>query len=148
MRKDPKSPLKSIVAHDKDVLSVDFNPFNEYLLATASADHTVALWDLRNLTNKLHVLSEHKEEVIGVSWAPFKESVLATAGNDRRIMIWDLSKVGQDSEEEHPELLFTHGGHTSKVMEMSWNPNEEYVMASVSFDNDIQIWQIVSLIII
>ncbi len=40
-----------------------------------------------------------------------------------------------------PELLFIHGGHTSKICDFSWNPNEEFVCASVSEDNILQIWQ-------
>ena len=36
-------------AHNADVNSIAFNPVNEFLLATGSADKTVALWDMRNL---------------------------------------------------------------------------------------------------
>ena len=36
-------------AHSADVNSIAFNPVNEFLFATGSADKTVALWDLRNL---------------------------------------------------------------------------------------------------
>jgi hypothetical protein len=43
-----------------------FNPFNEYILATGSADKTVALWDLRNMTSKLHLFERHDEEVFQV----------------------------------------------------------------------------------
>lgn len=142
-REKAKKPFNSVIAHEKDVLSIDFNPFNEYLLATSSADCTAALWDLRNLTRRVYEVKEHKDEVVSIKWSPFKESVMATSGNDRRIMIWDLSRIGQETKEGLPELLFIHGGHTNNVMEMSWNLNEEYLIASVSFDNDIQIWQMV-----
>eukprot|EP00826_Nyctotherus_ovalis_P066034 TRINITY_DN9735_c0_g1_i1.p1 TRINITY_DN9735_c0_g1~~TRINITY_DN9735_c0_g1_i1.p1 ORF type:complete len:292 (-),score=64.40 TRINITY_DN9735_c0_g1_i1:148-1023(-) len=146
MRDSTRKPFKSVLAHEKDVLSVDFNPFNEYLLGTSSADYSASLWDLRNMKRKVYELKEHKDEVVSISWSPFKESVLATSGNDRRIMIWDLSNIGQREGEVPSELLFVHGGHTSNVMEMSWNANEEYLIASVSFDNDIQIWQIVPFV--
>ncbi len=36
-------------AHNADVNSIAFNPVNEFLFATGSADKTVALWDMRNL---------------------------------------------------------------------------------------------------
>ena len=32
------------------------------------------------------------------------------------------------------------GGHTNKVSEFSWNPNDPWVIASVSEDNILQIW--------
>lgn len=37
-------------AHDGDVNCVAFNPFNEFVFATGSADKTVAIWDMRNLS--------------------------------------------------------------------------------------------------
>jgi histone-binding protein RBBP4 len=58
--------------------------------------------------------------VYQVQWAPFTESVLASCGADRRVNVWDMSKIGEeqspeDAEDGPPELLFIHGGHTSKV---------------------------------
>ena len=34
-----------------------------------------------------------------------------------------------------------HGGHTSKVSDLSWNPNEKLMLASVAEDNILQLWQ-------
>ena len=40
------------------------------------------------------------------------------------------------------QLMRAHaGGHTNKVSEFSWNPNDPWVIASVSEDNILQIWQ-------
>lgn len=36
-------------AHSGDINSIAFNPLNEFLFATGSADKIVALWDMRNL---------------------------------------------------------------------------------------------------
>lgn len=36
---------------------------------------------------------------------------------------------------------FIHGGHTSKISDFSWNPNDPWVVASVAEDNVLQIWQ-------
>lgn len=142
-----KEPQQTVVAHSGEANCICFNPFNEFLLATGSADKTVALWDLRNLKKKLHVLESHSQEIFQVEWSPFSEAVLASGGSDRRIMVWDLSKIGEeqtaeDAEDGPPELLFIHGGHTSKLSDMSWNANEPWVMASVAEDNILQVWQI------
>lgn len=40
-----------------------------------------------------------------------------------------------------PELLFIHGGHTSKISDFSWNENDDWVIASVAEDNILQVWQ-------
>lgn len=97
-----------------------FNPANEFILATGSADKTVALWDLRNMGERLHTFHGHTEEVFQLSWSPKHETVLGSCGADRRLMVWDLDKIGDeqdkdDAEDGPPELLFIHGGHTSKA---------------------------------
>ena len=40
-------------------------------------------------------------------------------------------------------LQFIHGGHTAKISDFSWNPNEPWVICSVSEDNIMQVWQMV-----
>jgi WD40 repeat protein len=141
-------PVIGIDAHREEINCVAFNPANSFMLATGSSDNTVALWDTRNLSNSLHVLEGHNGDILQLQWSPHCESVLASASADRRINVWDLSRIGmeQDPEEAEdgpPELLFVHGGHTSKVSDLSWNPNEPWVISSVAEDNICQIWQMV-----
>lgn len=144
-----KNPNKSVHvvenAHENDVNSIAFNPVNEFVLATGSADKTVALWDMRNLKSRLQTFTGHTDQVYNVEWAPFNESILASCSADRRVAIWDLSRIGmeqtvEDAEDGPPELLFLHGGHTSKVSDISWNANDEWTLASVSEDNVLQVW--------
>ena len=78
-------------------------------------------------------------------WSPFDPSVLASCSADRRIALWDLSRIGaeqsaEDAEDGPPELLFLHGGHTSRVNDFSWNPNYEWCIGGVSEDNVMQVW--------
>ena len=54
------------------------------------------------------------------------------------VYLWDMDRIGQQVEEDEedevvPELLFQHGGHTSRVLDLSWNPNEDeaWVISSV-----------------
>jgi len=139
-------PAQAVDAHSAEVNCLSFNPYSEFVLATGSADKTVALWDLRNLKSKLHSFESHRDEVFQVQWSPHNETILASSGNDRRLNIWDLSKIGEEQTAEDaldgpPELLFIHGGHTAKISDFSWNPNEPWVLCSVSEDNVMQVWQ-------
>jgi len=143
---NPSQPVHCVDnAHTADVNSIAFNPVNEFLLATGSADKTVALWDMRNLKSPIQTLRGHTDQVYNIEWAPFNESILASSSSDRRVGIWDLSRIGmeqtpEDAEDGPPELLFLHGGHTSKVSDFSWNKNDEWTIASVSEDNVLQVW--------
>ncbi|KAK9861398.1 hypothetical protein WJX84_009613 [Apatococcus fuscideae] len=133
-------------SHKAEVNCLSFNPFNEWVLATGSADKTVILHDLRNLSRPLHTFENHNEEVFQIGWSPTNETILASCGADRRLMVWDLSRIGdeqapEDAEDGPPELLFIHGGHTSKVSDFAWNSLDDWVLASVAEDNILQIWQ-------
>jgi histone-binding protein RBBP4 len=141
-------PTEKVLAHSAEVNCVDFAPFSEFILATGSADKRVHLWDMRNMKQELHGMEAHTDEVFAIQWSPFSETILASCGADRRVMIWDITRIGteqstEDADDGPPELLFVHGGHTSKISDISWNPNEgeAWVMASVAEDNILQIWQ-------
>jgi histone-binding protein RBBP4 len=152
VRDSSAKPTHSITAHDGDANCLSFNPFNEFRLATGGSDKVVKLWDIRTLKDPLHTLEGHTEGVYQVSWAPFNENILASSSKDRRVHIWDLSKIGEEQEPEEaeigpPELLFIHGGHTGNVSEFSWNPTDDFVMASVAEDSVLQIWQMVGALL-
>lgn len=139
-------PEHSVVAHDKEVNYLSFSPFNEWILATASSDTTIGLFDLRKLASPLHALSSHTEEVFQVEWDPNHETVLASSSDDRRLMVWDLNRIGDEqlegeAEDGPPELLFSHGGHKDKISDFSWNKNQPWMISSVADDNSIQVWQ-------
>ncbi|KAK4765036.1 hypothetical protein SAY86_026126 [Trapa natans] len=137
---------KCVKAHEKEVNSLSFNSYNEWMMATASSDTTVALFDMRKLTAPLHVLSSHEGEVLQVEWDPNHEAVLASSSDDRRVMIWDLNRIGDEQQEGDasdgpPELLFSHGGHKAKISDFAWNKHIPWLISSVAEDNAIQVWQ-------
>uniref|UniRef100_A0A2K6UFV1 Histone-binding protein RBBP4-like N-terminal domain-containing protein n=1 Tax=Saimiri boliviensis boliviensis TaxID=39432 RepID=A0A2K6UFV1_SAIBB len=138
-------PSHSVEAHTAEVNCLSFKPYSEFILATGSADKTVALWDLRNLKLQLYSFESHKDEIFQVQWSPHNKTILASSGTDRRLNVWDLSKIGEqspeDAEDGPPGLLFIHGGHTAKISDFSWNPNEPWVICSVSEDSIMQVWQ-------
>ena len=49
------------------------------------------------------------------------------------------TQTPEDAEDGPPELLFIHGGHTSKVSDFAWNPSDDWVIASVAEDNILQV---------
>ncbi|XP_074570449.1 WD-40 repeat-containing protein MSI2-like [Curcuma longa] len=139
-------PQQSLKAHENKVNSLSFNPFNEWLLATASEDSTVNLFDLRKLTTSLHTCSGHVGSVAQVEWSPRHETIFASSAADKRLIIWDLNRIGDEQTADDavygpPEAFFVHAGHTAKISEFSWNPEEPWVIASMAEDNILQVWQ-------
>jgi histone-binding protein RBBP4 len=83
---------------------------------------------------------------VQIGWSPHNPTILSSCGADRRLNVWALHKIGdeqspEDAEDGPPELLFVHGGHTSKISDFAWNPQAEWMISSVAEDNILQIWQ-------
>ena len=162
-------PATVIDAHPAEVNCLSFNPFSENILATGSADKSLALWDLRNPKVKLHSFLAHTDEIFQVNWSPHNETILASSGQeqclliskfvfvtfvcvcvtgtDRRLIVWDLSKIGDEQSEEDqkdgpPELMFVHAGHTAKISDFCWSTAEPWMITSVSEDNIVQVWKL------
>ena len=147
---DTSRPSHMVEGHKFSIKCVEFNPFSEYLLSTSSTDRSIALWDLRNLKLKLHSIRVREELFHRIRWSPHYASLLGACNNDRRIYLFDLDRLFEeqtpdDADDGPPSLLFSHNGHTSPIYDLSWNPNDELMICSVSEDNIVQIWQVVSL---
>ena len=81
---------------------------------------------------------------VQIGWSPDNPTTLASCGADRRLNVWALHKIGdsqtdEEAEDGPPELLFVHGGHTSKISDFAWNPSSEFMLASVAEDNILQV---------
>lgn len=146
-KSDSRPAIKIEKAHSDAINSLSFHPKYDKLFATGSADKTAAIFDLRFPEHgKIHSLEGHKDVITKVDWHPHDAAILATSSDDRRVIFWDLSKTGaeqtpEDAEDGSPEMLFMHGGHTSRVSDFSWNRNDPWVMCSTGEDNLIQVWR-------
>ncbi|XP_034484807.1 DDB1- and CUL4-associated factor 10 homolog [Drosophila innubila] len=74
-------------AHTDSVNCIKF--FDDRLFATGSDDFTVALWDLRNMKQKLRVLHGHSNWVKNIEYSS-KDKLLVTSGFDGSIFTWDI----------------------------------------------------------
>ncbi|ORY71290.1 WD40-repeat-containing domain protein [Pseudomassariella vexata] len=138
--------------HSDAINALAFNPSTEVIVATASADKTIGIWDLRNVKEKVHTLEGHQDAVTSIAWHPHEAGILGSASYDRRMIYWDLSRVGdeqqpEDQEDGPPELLFMHGGHTNHLTEFSWNLNDPWLVSSAAEDNVLQVWKVAESIV-
>ncbi|MFZ1026316.1 MAG: trypsin-like peptidase domain-containing protein [Limnoraphis robusta] len=109
---------------------------NGQILATASDDGTVKLWDLMVALNTdtsplLHTLSEHSNAVLSVEISPDGRK-LASGSWDNTVMIWDI---------QTGELLKTLIGHTQLVSSIAISPDGKRLVSG-SKDNTIKIWNL------
>lgn len=114
----PQSNPPLITGHKAAVLDLDWNPFNDNLLATASEDCYIKIWNVPSegitepMTEPVQALQGHRRKVGGVRFHPCAENVLASSSQDYTVKLWDIVK-GQ--------VLTTLDGPTDIVQSMAWN---------------------------
>lgn len=130
--KSQVSKTKNIL-HTQGINSCDFNPHNDYLLASADTAGTVNMWDTRKLGAEPVQAVSHGSSISTVKWNPSIPTIIAVAGQeDGLVKLWDAS---------NGRLIFTHGGHMLGVNDIAWNAHDPWLMCSVSNDNSIHLWR-------
>jgi len=110
-----KVPL--ITGHKGPVLDLEFNPFNDNIIATVSEDCYGKVWVIPpnfqgTLEKEAKELKGHQRKVGNVSWNPIAENVLATGSTDCTVKIWDIT-TGDE------KLNWT--GHGGIIQSLNWN---------------------------
>lgn len=60
---------------------------------TASRDHLLKLFDIRNVNTEVQVFRGHKKEASSVAWHPIHEGLFCSGGSDGAILFWHVGLV-------------------------------------------------------
>jgi periodic tryptophan protein 1 len=71
--KQTEDAISGETSHTDAVMSLSLNPFQSEYLASGSADTTVKIWDIDELTCKANITNLHKNKVQLVRWNLFNE---------------------------------------------------------------------------
>lgn len=135
--------------HTAQVLDTDFSPSNDKLIASASEDATIMLWqvnpDIAPIGDEevkdfspLAKLTGHNRKVGHVLFHPTAENVLASSSGDYCVKIWDVEKAA-----ERLEL----SGFKEVVQSMAWS-YEGNLLASTCRDKRLRIFDVRSKTIV
>lgn len=118
-----------ITYHTDNVRSVAFSPDGK-ILASASADHTIRLWEIES-GETLRTLIGHRDEVNDIAFSP-NGKYLASCSDDSTVRIWSV---------EEGETLHQLSEHDESVGSVAFNPDGRY-LASACKDGKIYVWTV------
>ncbi|CAL1541021.1 unnamed protein product, partial [Lymnaea stagnalis] len=129
---DPRSgnSLATLHAHKHTVMDLKWHQNGNWML-TASRDHLLKLFDIRNLKEELQTFKGHKREATAIGWHPIHEGLFVSGSADGALMFW---MVGCDHEVGGMEEA-----HEGMVWSVAWHPLG-HILASGSNDHATKFW--------
>ncbi|MEB3181645.1 MAG: AAA-like domain-containing protein [Nostocaceae cyanobacterium] len=113
--------------HDR-VTDISFSPDGQ-ILASASADNTVKLWNVQDGI-LVRSLAGHDSNVWSVSFSP-NGRILASSGDDGTIRLWNATG----------RLLKTFKGHNQRLSSVSFSPNGK-TLAVAAMDGSVGLFKV------
>lgn len=124
------SPIQKVIMEMR-VNAISWNPMEAFNFVAGSEDYNSYYFDMRNLSQALHVYKDHTSAVMDVDFAPTGEEFV-TGGYDRSIRIFNV-KHGHSREIYHTKRM-------QRVFAVNYSLDSQYVL-SASDDANIRIWK-------
>jgi WD40 repeat protein len=122
-----------------------------YILATASFDGTIGVWEDARRDNSegwdcIAQLEGHESECKWVTWNP-TATLMATCGRDKTVWLWECSLPGNigGGDDGDFECLAVLNGHDGDVKCSVFAPSHgqydgDEILISASYDDTIRVW--------
>jgi coronin-1B/1C/6 len=127
-----------IQAHSGQVNDMAWNPFHEWVLATAGSDGLAKIWKLpeagltSDTSEAFQTLNGHGKRVDTLAWHPSAVNIIATGGSDNTVKVWDIQESSSGPK-------FTSSFFGDSVDALAWNYDGSY-LAAVSRDKKLRVF--------
>ncbi|TVY32817.1 Coronin-like protein [Lachnellula subtilissima] len=128
------APVSKLTGHSRKVGQVLFNPAAENILASASGDYTIKLWDIG--AGKSNLTLKHGDIVQSLSWSA-NGSMLATTSRDKKLRVWDVRQ-----ERPAHEVAGHSGAKNSRVVWMGEHNRLATTGFSKMSDRQMALWDV------
>ncbi|ORZ39050.1 WD40-repeat-containing domain protein [Catenaria anguillulae PL171] len=142
----PKSPtswkMKHTLRHHVDSVRMVDVHISDNILATASEDHTVKLWQYGHKKRDGEpylTLRAHEAPVLAVAFDAHND-FLFSGGADSSLFLWKLTKDRTPYMPFDKRVFLTHfDGHTDAIWDLKMHPLNP-LLASCSADGTVRLW--------
>ena len=125
-------------SHTSSLEDIQWSPSENTVFASASADKTVKVWDVRAKGRKAVVsVDAHEEDVNVISWNKNVEYLLLSGGDEGGLKVWDL-RMFKDS----PTPVAQFNWHKAPVTSVEWHPSDPSVFAASGSDDQVTLWDL------
>ena len=121
-----------VLNHDQSVTDIAFSS-NNRLIASASEDHTVKVWNVQN-GDEMLVFEGHRRPVNWICFSP-DNARLASVCQDRIVKVWD-AQTGQE--------FFTLPADTKGVTGIAFSSDGQRLSAFSRSDGIVRVWDAVT----
>uniref|UniRef100_A0A4W3HZY5 SEC31 homolog B, COPII coat complex component n=1 Tax=Callorhinchus milii TaxID=7868 RepID=A0A4W3HZY5_CALMI len=123
--------------HTGPVRALDFNPFQNNLMASGASDSEIYIWDLNNFSTPMTpgAKSQPSEDISCVAWNRQVQHILASAHPSGRAVVWDLRK-------NEPIIKVSDHSNRMRCSGMAWNPEVATQLVLASEDDRMPVLQI------
>jgi DDB1- and CUL4-associated factor 7 len=131
-----KKCVSHLLAHDREVYDIKWEPMNKDIFATVSFDGSLRIFDMRSLDRSSILFESHKKSpLLKLSWNNVDPNILATFNVE--------SKKALLLDTRMPTVPFCElMGHHSFVNGIAWDPMSANHICTVGDDSQALIWEI------
>ncbi|KAL7579856.1 hypothetical protein ACA910_004868 [Epithemia clementina (nom. ined.)] len=128
-------------AQKAEITAIAWNSQVAHIVATAAADGSVTVWDLKGHKAWCELRAEAGQAVADLVWNPKQGLHLLTASADDRnpvIKVWDLAASTSMPVQQM-------SGHQGGILQISWCPHDDTLLLTTSKDTRTLLWDLRTL---
>lgn len=130
-------PVLSVMPHDAECNSVDWNINIKAYVCTAGWDHRVTACDImKGVAVRQYDFDKSRQPVAYASrWSPAKDSVFASVSGNGYLYVMDVL-------DKRTSPVLSIPAHAHEVLTVDWNKYKQNMLVTGSVDKTLRVWDI------